>query len=104
MTTDLQKTFGKQWVEALEDDVVVYDTFMNSKKILYNAGNNRIVGYKKGQIIQRFGNDIVIKYENDYILETVNCYNTDIFRVHSYNDVYKLEGIDHLYDNVYMFR
>ena len=103
MTTDLQKNIQK-WVEVLKDDVVVYDTFMNSKKILYNAGNNRIVGYKKGKIIQRSENDIVIEYENDHTFETVNFYDQDIFRVHSYNDVYKIEGIDHLYDNVYMFR
>ena len=87
------------------DQIIVYDTQVNPKKnIISEKTNCKLIGYKKGKILKIFDNELIVKYDCDEIMEHVNKYDINIFRIHKLSDtICIIPNIDDIYDGIFMF-
>jgi len=95
------------WFNRLNefDKIVVYDSQTNPKKNVISPQTGcKLIGYKKGIILKKFEDDLIVKYDCDEFMEIVKMNDINIFRIHKINDdLTIIPDIETLYKDIFMF-
>ena len=100
------KTFTEGWCKKfnINDNIAVYGKVYNSETFIRIVKNNqevKLIGYKKGKIIDINDDYIIVKYNTDNVIEKINKHTMDISYLHFYDNSVMIDEIERKEDDFY---